>query len=53
MSDAIYQNYIANAFVASDELIEVHNPANGQLLGHVPQGSSAEVEQAITAARQA
>ena len=53
MSDAIYQNYIANAFVESSEHIEVYNPANGQLLGRVPQGSSAEVEQAIAAARQA
>ncbi|EJL03619.1 MULTISPECIES: aldehyde dehydrogenase [Pseudomonas] len=53
MSHAIYQNYIANAFVASDEHLEVHNPANGQLLAHVPQGSSAEVERAIAAARQA
>lgn len=53
MSHIIYQNYIANAFVASDEHLEVHNPANGQLLGRVPQGSTAEVEQAIAAARQA
>ena len=53
MSDATYQNYIGNAFVPSDELIEVYNPANGQLLGRVPQGSSAQVEQAIAAARQA
>ena len=53
MSDAIYQNYIANAFVDSEALIEVHNPANGQLLGRVPQASDAQVEQAIAAARQA
>ena len=53
MSDAIYQNYIANAFVASEALIEVHNPANGQLLGRVPQASDAQVEQAIAAARKA
>ena len=53
MSDTIYQNYIANAFVASEQHIEVRNPANGELLGRVPEGSSAEVEQAIAAARQA
>mgnify|MGYP003582483636 FL=1 len=53
MTETTYHNYIGNAFVASDQLIEVHNPANGQLLGRVPQGSSAQVEQAIAAARQA
>ena len=53
MSDVIYQNYIANAFVDSDAQIEVHNPANGRLLGRVPQASDAQVEQAIAAARKA
>ena len=48
-----YQNFIGNAFVASDQHIEVHNPANARLLARVPQASSDQVEAAITAARQA
>lgn len=53
MHDAIYQNYIDNAFVASEQLIEVFNPANGQLLARVPESSNEQVERAIAAARQA
>ena len=48
-----YQNFIGNAFVASDQHIEVHNPANARLLARVPQASSDQVEAAIAAARQA
>ncbi|MEE1924719.1 aldehyde dehydrogenase [Pseudomonas sp. 148P] len=53
MSESTYQNYIANAFVTSDEHLEVRNPANGQLLGRVPQGNDTDVDRAIAAARQA
>lgn len=53
MHDAIYQNYIDNAFVASEQLIEVFNPANGQLLARVPESSNEQVERAIAAARHA
>ncbi|ALE87788.1 aldehyde dehydrogenase [Pseudomonas versuta] len=49
----IYQSYIDGAFSAGDSLIEVYNPANGELLGAVPQTSLSEVERAITAARTA
>ncbi len=48
-----YQNFIANAFVPSDQHIDVHNPANATLLGRVPQASHDQVEAAIAAARQA
>ncbi|WP_314409138.1 aldehyde dehydrogenase [Pseudomonas kuykendallii] len=48
-----YQNYIDNAFVGSEELIEVHNPANAELLARVPQATSVQVERAIAAARKA
>ena len=48
-----YQNFIANAFVRSDQHIDVHNPANANLLGRVPQASHDQVEAAIAAARQA
>ncbi|WP_341523827.1 aldehyde dehydrogenase [Pseudomonas sp. G.S.17] len=49
----IYQSYIDGAFAAGDNLIEVFNPANGQLLGSVPETSLSEVERAIAAARAA
>ena len=49
----IYQSYIDGAFSAGDSLIEVFNPANGELLGAVPQTSLSEVERAIAAARTA
>lgn len=53
MPDNLYQNYIDNAFVASEQLIEVFNPANGELLGAVPESPVAQVERAIDAARRA
>ncbi|WP_426116962.1 aldehyde dehydrogenase [Pseudomonas sp. DSP3-2-2] len=49
----IYQSYIDGAFADGDNLIEVFNPANGQLLGSVPETSLSEVERAIAAARAA
>ncbi|OCR21527.1 aldehyde dehydrogenase [Pseudomonas syringae] len=49
----IYQSYIDGAFAPNDNLIEVFNPANGQLLGSVPETSLSEVERAIAAARTA
>ncbi len=48
-----YQNFIANAFVPSNQHIEVHNPANARLLARVPQASSEQVDAAIASARQA
>lgn len=53
MQDAPYQNYIDNAFIATDAHLEVFNPANGELLGHVPESTPDQVEQAIAAARRA
>jgi lactaldehyde dehydrogenase/glycolaldehyde dehydrogenase len=48
-----YQHYIDNRFVAGEPLIEVHNPANGELLARIPEASAAQVDSAIGAARQA
>lgn len=53
MTATIYQNYIDNAFMPSEQLIEVYNPANAQLLGRVPESPVEHVERAIAAARQA
>lgn len=53
MSETIYQNYIDNAFVGSDKLIEVRNPATGVLLARTPDASSEQVDHAIAAARKA
>lgn len=54
MTDSItYQNYIDNQFVASDSLISVYNPANGEHLARIPDASDSQVEQAIAAARKA
>ncbi|MEP9321122.1 aldehyde dehydrogenase [Pseudomonas sp. LABIM340] len=48
-----YQHYIDNRFVAGEPLIEVHNPANGELLARIPEASTAQVDNAIGAARAA
>ncbi|KJJ94330.1 aldehyde dehydrogenase [Pseudomonas sp. 21] len=48
-----YQHYIDNRFVAGEPLIEVHNPANGELLARIPEASTAQVDTAIGAARAA
>ena len=54
MSEIVtYQNYIDNAFVGSEELIEVYNPADAALLARVPQATTIQVERAIAAARKA
>lgn len=53
MSETTYQNYIDNTFVGSDKLIEVRNPANGELLARIPEASNEQVERAIAAARKA
>ncbi|QLF92757.1 aldehyde dehydrogenase [Pseudomonas sp. ABC1] len=54
MSDiTVYQNYIDNAFVGSDNLIDVRNPANVELLARIPEASTAQVDRAIAVARAA
>ncbi|MDP9664609.1 UNVERIFIED_ORG: lactaldehyde dehydrogenase/glycolaldehyde dehydrogenase [Pseudomonas cremoricolorata] len=53
MNDSVYQNFIDNRFEPGEALLEVHNPANGQLLGRVPESSQAQVDQAVSAARRA
>lgn len=50
---AIYQNYIDNTFIGSDNLIEVYNPADQALLAHVPDASGEQVERAVASARKA
>lgn len=53
MSETTYQNYIDNAFVGSDTLIEVRNPATAELLARIPDASNEQVDRAIAAARKA
>lgn len=55
MSVTRLQNYIGGQWVASDaaEVHEVHNPATGELLGHVPLAGTAEVDAAVTSAHEA
>jgi len=48
-----YQHYIDNRFVASEALIEVRNPANGELLARIPEASAEQVDAALGAARMA
>ncbi|SFD59618.1 lactaldehyde dehydrogenase / glycolaldehyde dehydrogenase [Pseudomonas citronellolis] len=48
-----YQHYIDNRFVAGEALIEVRNPANGELLARVPEASAEQVDAALGAARMA
>ncbi|HOY01317.1 aldehyde dehydrogenase [Zoogloea sp.] len=50
-----YRNYIDGEFVvtAEDPLIEVRNPANGELLAFVPDAGTATVERAVAAATRA
>ncbi|MBC2592542.1 aldehyde dehydrogenase family protein [Rhodococcus aetherivorans] len=48
--------YIDGAWVAPAEhagVIEVVNPATEQVIGHVPHGTAADVDRAVTAARRA
>ncbi|WP_444438997.1 aldehyde dehydrogenase [Pseudomonas sp. A6] len=48
-----YQHYIDNRFVAGEALIEVRNPANGELLARIPEASAGQVDAALGAARMA
>ncbi|MDO6724517.1 aldehyde dehydrogenase [Celeribacter halophilus] len=49
-----YRNYIDGAFVAnSGEMIDVMNPANGALLGRIPETDPDTVDAAVRAARRA
>ena len=49
------ENYIGGRWVASrgSDSLEVHNPASGAVLAHVPLGGRDDVEAAVTAARAA
>ncbi|MGE4372781.1 MAG: aldehyde dehydrogenase [Xanthobacter sp.] len=52
--DHAYRNYIDGAFVDHDgALIDVLNPATGQVIGRIPETDPAEVDRAVTAARTA
>jgi aldehyde dehydrogenase (NAD+) len=50
-----FGHYINGKFTAStnDAWIDVRNPANGDVLGRVPQGSASDVDAAVKAARAA
>jgi len=54
MSGKTVRNFINGEFTTSNaKTIPVTNPANGQLIAHVPLCQSGEVEQAIEAAKEA
>ena len=49
-----YRNYIDGRFVEGiTDYIEVHNPADGALVGRVPASSAGDVDAAVQAARRA
>ncbi len=49
------KNYIAGRWAssASSEVLEVHNPATGEVIAHVPVSTPEEVHRAVAAAREA
>lgn len=51
----VLRNYIGGAWVASSDpaLLDVENPATGQLLARTPLSTAADVDQAVAAARRA
>ena len=53
MSVTVYQNYINGAFTASQEHLDVFNPANGELLAKVPASTQGDLDAAFAAAREA
>lgn len=53
MSVTVYQNYINGAFTASQEHLDVFNPANGELLAKVPASTPGDLDAAFAAARSA
>ncbi len=49
----VYENYIDGAFVAAEQLAEVHNPATQETLASVPESDAQTVNDAVAAARRA
>ena len=49
------QIYIGGSWVDShgDDAIDVHNPSNGEVIGSIPAGTAADVDDAVKAARAA
>jgi malonate-semialdehyde dehydrogenase (acetylating)/methylmalonate-semialdehyde dehydrogenase len=54
-STPVLENYVGGAWVPadSDERVAVENPANGELLAHVPLSSASDLDRAVQAARAA
>lgn len=46
-------HYIGGKFIQGSDTFETHNPANGELLAEVAQGSNADIDKAVTAAHKA
>jgi aminomuconate-semialdehyde/2-hydroxymuconate-6-semialdehyde dehydrogenase len=44
------QNYINGEFVGTNETIEDINPANGEIIAHIPKSSSKNIESAVESA---
>jgi lactaldehyde dehydrogenase/glycolaldehyde dehydrogenase len=48
-----FRHYVAGHFVSGDDAIEVLNPSTEQVIGSVPEGSNAMVDEAVAAAKAA
>jgi len=47
------EHYIGGKFISGDQTFETHNPANGELLATVPQGTASDIDKATAAAHKA
>ncbi len=54
MGAIVLKNYIGGEWVASQssEILDVHNPANGEVIARVPLSTAEEVNQAVAAAKE-
>lgn len=48
-----YDNVIKGRLVAAEQVFEVHNPADGSVVGFAPQASIAQLDKAVRAAQKA
>ncbi len=46
-----YQMYINGEFVSSDALMPVYNPADGEIISYIPEGTKEDANNALEAAR--
>lgn len=52
--DFVFQHFVGGSFIADAQpSVEVYNPANERMIGHMPDGDAQLVEQAVASARAA